>query len=167
MSVVLYTSPTCGYCHQAKAYLNQKGVKFTERDIAVDAGAGSEMMQLTGQTGVPVIVVDGQPIIGFDRARLDQLLASGGSSKKSRFGIKIADASKIAQKAGAFVGHVAPGSPGQSAGLAKGDIITELNSQSITGASDLEKALATLKLGSKVSIGFIRGSDSLKAEITV
>ncbi|MBT3363955.1 MAG: PDZ domain-containing protein [Chloroflexi bacterium] len=167
MSVVLYTSPTCGYCHQAKAYLAQKGVRYTERDISADAQAGVEIMKLTGQTGVPVIVVNGQPIIGFNRPALDQALAAAASSKKPRFGIKIADADKTAQKAGALVGHVQQGLPGQNAGLMQGDIITELNTQSITNAADLAKALGALESGSKVSIGFIRGTDNIKSETTV
>jgi glutaredoxin-like YruB-family protein len=173
MNVILYTSPTCGYCHQAKAYLNQKGVKYTERDISVDTEAAGEMMRLTGQMGVPVIVVDDQPIIGFNRPALDQLLTSDNSSGRPRFGLKIADASRIAQKAGfvpefgAYIGQVAPGSLGQKAGFVQGDIITELNMRSINNASDLEKALGSLRGGSNVSIVFSRGGKNLRSEITV
>jgi len=173
MNVTLYTSPTCGYCHQTKAYLDQKGVKYTERDISVDKEAAGEMMQLTGQMGVPVIVVDGQPIIGFNRPALDQLLVSRNGSGRPRFGLKITDASRIAQKAGsvpvfgAFIGQVAPGSLGQKAGLVSGDIITELNMRSINNTSDLEKALGSLSSGSNVSIVFNRGGKSLRSEITV
>ena len=173
MNVTLYTSPTCGYCHQAKAYLAQKGVKYIERDVSVDRAAADEIMKQTGQMGVPVIVVNGQPIIGFDRGRLDQLLANGGSSGRPRLGLKIADASRIAQKSGAvpvfgaLVGQVAPGSSGQKAGLIQGDIITELNMSPINNASDLEKALGSLESGSDVSVVFMRGSDSLRSEIKV
>jgi len=173
MNVTLYTSPTCGYCHQAKAYLAQNGVKYIERDVSVDMAAADEIMKLTGQTGVPVIVVDDQPIIGFDRARLDQLLVGSGGSNKPRFGLKIADASRIAQKAGAvpmfgaYVGQVAPGSPGQRAGLAQGDVITELNMRSINNAIDLEKALRSLASGGNVSIVFTRGNNILRADVKV
>ena len=168
MSVTLYTSPTCGYCHQVKAYLSQKGVKYVERDVSVDRTAADDMMKLTGQMGVPVIVVDGQPIIGFNRARLDQLLANGSDgSSKPRFGLKIADASKIAQKAGAYVGQVAPDSLGQKAGLMSGDIITELNMRSINNAADLEEALGALTSGGNVSVVFTRGNNSLRTEVKV
>jgi glutaredoxin-like YruB-family protein len=167
MNVTLYTSPTCGFCHQAKAYLNQKGVRCVEKDISVDASAREDMVKLTGQMGVPVIVVDGQPIIGFNRPALDQLLTNGGGSDKPRFGLKIADASKIAQKAGAFVGQVAPGSLGQKAGLVQGDVINELNMRTINNADDLEKALGSLESGSKVSLVFTRGNDSKRSEIKV
>ena len=60
MNVDIYTSPTCGYCHQAKAFLSERGVKFTEYDISRDRTAADEIVRLTGQMGVPVIVVDGQ-----------------------------------------------------------------------------------------------------------
>jgi len=168
VNVTLYTSPTCGYCHQAKAYLAQKGVEYIEKDVSVDRAAANEIMQLTGQMGVPVIVVNGQSIVGFNRPMLDKLLSScGGRSPRPRFGIKIADASKMVQKAGAYVGQVTPGSLGQRAGLTPGDIITKLNMRPINSAADLEKALGTLTAGTNVSIVFTRGSSGLRAEVKV
>ncbi len=173
MNVTVYTSPTCGYCHQAKAYLSGKGVPYKEKDVSVDRAAADEMMRLTGQMGVPVIVVDGQAVVGFNRVRLDQLLAGGTGSGKVRFGLKVADASRMVQRAGslpvsgAFVGQAAPGSPGQRAGLLPGDIITEVNMRPISSAIELEKALWSIKSGSNVSIVFIRGSDSLRTEVRV
>ena len=146
MSVVIYTSPTCGYCHQVKEYLAHKGVKYVERNVSVDRAAADEMVEMTGQMGVPVVVIDGQAIVGFNRPRLDQLLAGSNGSSRLRFGLKIADASKMAQSnalipvLGAYVGHVAPDSPGQRAGLKQGDVITELNMRSINNSLDLESA---------------------------
>ena len=75
MDIKVYSTPICGYCHQAKKYLNDKGIKFTEYNVSQDHSAAQEMMKLTGQMGVPVITVDGQVIIGFDRAKLESLLA--------------------------------------------------------------------------------------------
>jgi glutaredoxin 3 len=173
MSVTLYTSPTCGYCHQAKMYLAKKDVKYIERDVSVDKTSADEIMKLTGQMGVPVIVIDGQPVVGFNQPRLDQLLADGNGSSRLRFGLKIADASAMAQRdasipvLGAYVGRVAPGSPGQLAGLMTGDVITELNMRPVNKASDLEKALKALTAGSNMLIVFTRGSNSLKAEVKV
>lgn len=173
MSVVLYTSPTCGYCHQARAYLSQRRIQYVEKDVSIDRSAADEMIRLTGQMGVPVIVVDGRPIVGFNRPMLDKLLANGGAEGKPHFGLKIADVSKITQKPGAvpvfgaYVGQVIPGSLGQKAGLASGDIITELNMRSINTAADLERALGALMPGGKVSIVFMRGSKSLRSQITV
>jgi len=173
MNVEIYTSPACGYCHQAKRFLSQRGVNFTEHDVSIDRAAAEEIVRLTGQMGVPVIVVDGQVIIGFDRARLEHLLAKGGDGQRPRFGLKVADASRVAQKVGAvpvfgaLVGAVAPSSLGQRAGIQRGDIITELNMRPIRGADDLEHALANLTSGSHVTIVLLRGGQTLKSEIVL
>jgi len=129
------------------------------------------MVRLTGQLGVPVIVIDGQAVIGFDRPRLEQLLAGGG--QRPHLGLKVADASKVAPRTGgvpvfgALVGAVAPASLGERAGLRNGDIITELNLRAIRGVDDLEHALADLTPGSRATIVFLRGQETLRAEIVV
>ena len=155
-----------------KGFLSQKGIKYTEHDVSVDRAAASEMVRKTGQMGVPVITIDDQVVIGFDRARLEQLLAAGGGKgKRPHFGIQIADASKITRKAGlvpifgAFIGKVAPSSPGEKAKLREGDIITEINLQPIHNADDLEKVLAGLNTGNRVVIMFMRGQETHKSEI--
>jgi len=130
------------------------------------------MVRLTGQLGVPVIVIDGQAVIGFDRSRLEQLLAGGGG-QRPHLGLKVADASKVAQRTGgvpvfgALVGAVAPASLGERAGLRNGDIITELNLRPIRGADDLEGAMADLTPGSRATIVFLRGQETPRAEIVV
>ena len=173
MNVKIYTSPTCGYCHQAKRYLSEHGVKFTEHDISVDRAAAEEIVRLTGQMGVPVIVIDGEVVIGFDRARLEPLLAKGGDGQHPRFGLKVADASRVAQKIGAvpvfgaLVGAVAPSSLGERAGIQRGDIITEINMRPIRNADDLEQALANLGPGGRATILLLRQGKTLKAEIVI
>ena len=171
MDVKVYTSPTCGYCHQVNRYLSERGVQFTERDISVDRAAAEDMIRQTGQTGVPVIVVDGEAVVGFDRPRLDQLLAGGGNGQRPRLGLKVADASRVAQKVGAIpvfgalVGGVAPSSLGQSAGLQEGDVITEINMRPVRNADDLEQAMAGLNKGGRATIVFMRGGQTLRTEI--
>jgi glutaredoxin-like YruB-family protein len=168
MDVKIYTTPTCGYCHQAKKFLAKLGVNYTEYDVSRDRSAAEKMVSLSGQMGVPVIVVDGQVIIGFDRARLEQLFAR--ANKHPRFGLRVADASRMAQKSGlsgAIVGAVAPSSPGEQAGLRAGDIITEINLRRINNADDLEQALTNLTTGSRVSIVFLRGGETMKSEIKI
>lgn len=58
--VITYTTPTCPWCRQLKEYLNQKGVQYTDYNVAVDRARFDEMMKLTGQAGVPVTVIDGK-----------------------------------------------------------------------------------------------------------
>jgi glutaredoxin 3 len=72
--ITVYSTPTCPYCHQAKDYLKQKGIEFADLNVATDLEARNAMVQKSGQLGVPVIEVDGQVIIGFNRAKIDELL---------------------------------------------------------------------------------------------
>lgn len=173
MDVRIYTTPTCGYCRQAKDFLSQRGVKFTEYDVSRDRAAADEMVRLTGHTGVPVIVVDGQVVVGFDRRQLEHLLGQGGDGQRPRFGLKVADASKVARRFGAIpvfgalVGEVKPSSPGDRAGLRPGDIITEINMRPVNSAGDLERAFASLTRGSRVNIVFLRADETLRSEVLV
>ena len=173
MDVKLYSSPTCGYCHMARKFLSERGVRFTEYDVSVDRTAAEEIVRMTGQTGVPVIVVDGQFVVGFDRPRLEQLIAGAGDGKRPRLGLKVADASKVAQKVGAvpvfgaLVGAVAPSSLGERAGIQKGDIITEINMRPIRNADDLEQALANLNVGAKATVVILRKNSTLRTEIVI
>ena len=137
-----------------------------------DRAAADEIVRLTGQLGVPVTVIDGQVVVGFNRPHLEQILASRGG-QRPHLGLKVADASKVAQRTGgvpvfgALVGAVATGSLGERAGLRSGDIITELNLRPIRGAEDLERAIAELTPGSRATIVYLRGQETMKAEIVV
>jgi glutaredoxin 3 len=72
--VVVFSTPTCPHCRSAKRYLKQKGVRFTDVDVSRDDRAARDMVRVSGQQGVPVITVNGRPIVGFDRQKLDRLL---------------------------------------------------------------------------------------------
>ncbi len=72
-NVVVYTSNTCGYCHEAKKYLQENGIEFTEKNVSTDMEARKELMD-QGFMGVPVILVDDEVIQGFDKKRLETLL---------------------------------------------------------------------------------------------
>jgi len=72
--VVIYTTPTCGYCHMAKDYFKEKGVEYEEKDVSVDAEAREEMVNKTNQMGVPVIEVGDDILIGFNKPKLVELL---------------------------------------------------------------------------------------------
>ncbi len=72
--VLVFTTPTCPWCQRAKGYLRSRGVPFKEVDVSRDQKAASDLVRRTGQIGVPVVEIDGRPIVGFDQARIDHLL---------------------------------------------------------------------------------------------
>ena len=72
--VTIYSTPWCVFCHMAKEYLKGKKVEFTDIDVAADQNAAREMVERTGQMGVPVIQIGDEMIIGFDRNRIDLAL---------------------------------------------------------------------------------------------
>ncbi len=73
-NVTIYTTPTCGFCHMAKAYFKQNNIEYKELDVSKDVKAAQEMVNMTGQMGVPVIDIDGDITIGFDRPKLQHIL---------------------------------------------------------------------------------------------
>ena len=73
--IKIYSTPSCPYCHLAKEYLKEKNIDFEDINVAEDEQSLKEMVEKSGQMGVPVIDVDGQIMIGFNRAELDKILA--------------------------------------------------------------------------------------------
>jgi len=73
--VVIYSTDTWPWCRRAKEYLSQKGIQYTEYNVARDRDKAREMIQKSGQMGVPVIIVDGQIVVGFNQSALEKLLA--------------------------------------------------------------------------------------------
>ena len=73
-SVVVYSSPTCVHCQAAKAFLAAVGIDFDEVDVRENVEGREELIELTGQLAVPVIVVGDAVVQGFDRPRLQALL---------------------------------------------------------------------------------------------
>lgn len=73
-NVTVYSSPSCGFCHMAMEYFDQKGVKYTEKDISVDNDALSFVLDKIGQAVTPIITIDDTIIVGFDRPKIDQAL---------------------------------------------------------------------------------------------
>jgi glutaredoxin 3 len=72
--VVVFSSPTCVWCTRAKTSLHTQGVPFRDVDVSRDPVAARDLVRRTGQMGVPVIEIDGLPIVGFDQARIDSAL---------------------------------------------------------------------------------------------
>lgn len=72
--VLVFTTPTCGYCTKAKSYLKKNGIKFKEIDITRDPEGARDVKRISGGSSVPVIMVGHRAVVGFDRSKLDGLL---------------------------------------------------------------------------------------------
>jgi glutaredoxin len=75
-SVIVYHQPGCGPCHEAMEYLTRKGIEYVAKDVREDRAALKELLDL-GYASTPVIVIDGQGIVGFDVAAIDKAVAEG------------------------------------------------------------------------------------------
>lgn len=73
-NITIFTTPTCGFCVMTKNYLTSKNINFTEKDVTTDIGALKYIQNRTGQNGVPVIQIDDNIIVGFDRVKIDELV---------------------------------------------------------------------------------------------
>ena len=69
--IKVYTTATCPWCTKVKSYLSDKGLEYQEIDVGRDSESVEEMIALTGQRNVPVTVIDGEVIVGFDREALE------------------------------------------------------------------------------------------------
>jgi glutaredoxin 3 len=72
--VVIYSTPTCHYCGEAKAFFKEHGISYTEYDVQSDLAKRKEMVQRSGQMGVPVIYIDDKLVMGFDEDKLRKFL---------------------------------------------------------------------------------------------
>ena len=73
-NVTIYSTPTCHFCHMAKDFFKEKGVAFTEYNVASDLEKRKEMVAKSGQLGVPVIVIGDEFVVGFNKPKIVQLL---------------------------------------------------------------------------------------------
>ena len=72
--VIVFSTPTCSFCSAAKRYFKERNIRFTDVDVSRDQSAARDMMRRTGQMGVPVIIINNKPIIGFDKPKINQML---------------------------------------------------------------------------------------------
>ncbi|GAB4173588.1 MAG: glutaredoxin family protein [Calditrichia bacterium] len=72
--VVIFTTPTCSWCRTAKQYFLQKRIPFKEIDVTRDSYGLKEMVRISGQQGVPVILINNRPIVGFNKPQIERLL---------------------------------------------------------------------------------------------
>ncbi|MCH7529687.1 glutathione S-transferase N-terminal domain-containing protein [Patescibacteria group bacterium] len=72
--VVIYSTPTCHFCHTAKEFFKEKNIEYTDYDVSTDDDKRKEMIEKSGQMGVPVIYIDDEMLIGFDKDKLSTAL---------------------------------------------------------------------------------------------
>lgn len=72
--IIIYSTPTCVYCTMAKEFFKKNNIEYTEYNVAQDEKAREEMFEKSHQMGVPVIDIDGEIFVGFDRAELEKVL---------------------------------------------------------------------------------------------
>jgi glutaredoxin 3 len=72
--VKIYSTPSCVYCIVLKKFLEEKGISFTETDVSLDENSAKEMIEKSGQMGVPVIEIDEEVIVGFNKDKITKLL---------------------------------------------------------------------------------------------
>lgn len=72
--ITIYSTPSCVYCNNLKQYLTEKKIAFENIDVSLDEKQLENMVAISGQMGVPVVDIDGNIVIGFDKERIDQLL---------------------------------------------------------------------------------------------
>ena len=75
--IKVFSTPICPYCVTLKTFLKENNIEFEDIDVSVDEKAREEMIQKSGQMGVPVIEVNGQIVIGFDKEKISELLDIG------------------------------------------------------------------------------------------
>ncbi len=72
--VKIYTSPSCPYCYTLKEFLKEKGIEFEEIDVSKDEKSREEMIKKSGKLEAPIIEIDGQIVVGFDKEKIVKLL---------------------------------------------------------------------------------------------
>ncbi len=72
--VIMFSTPTCSFCNTAKRYFREHKIRFKDIDVSRDEKAALDMRRRTGQTGVPVILINNRPIVGFDKPQINRLL---------------------------------------------------------------------------------------------
>ena len=74
-TIKIYSTPTCVYCKMAKEYFTAKGISYGEVNVAEDDAARDEMVEKSGQMGVPVIDIDGKIFVGFNKPEIEKAVS--------------------------------------------------------------------------------------------
>ncbi len=157
-----------------KEFLSQHGVPWTEKYVDTDRAAAMEMIRASGQTGVPVTIIGDEVVVGFNRPRLEQILATTPTASptpngRKPLGARVADAANYVLRGGkampgAYVGGVNLGSPAEVAGLGAGDIVTAVDNTPINSVDELSKALKGAK-SNNVKLSVTRGATTREVQV--
>ena len=82
MNVEVYSTPTCMYCNLLKDFLKENNVEFTEYNVAEDEEKRNYIVEKSGQMGVPVSIIGEEVVVGFNQAKVAELLGLGGEEMK-------------------------------------------------------------------------------------
>ena len=136
------------------------------------------MIRASGQTGVPVTIIGDNVVVGFNRPRLEQILASmpaaGAGTKpagRKSLGARVADASRYVMPGGtaaqgAYVGGVNFGSPAEAAGLKAGDVITAVDNSPVRSVDELSAALKEAEAG-PITLTVARGPNVRRVHVNL
>ncbi len=72
--VIVFSTPTCSWCRRLKSYLRENNIRFKDIDVSRDQNAARDIVRMTGQQGVPVILINNRPIVGFQKDKINRLL---------------------------------------------------------------------------------------------
>jgi S1-C subfamily serine protease len=170
--VTVYTTSTCPWCDRVKDFLGKAGVPFEEKRVDSDYDAAMEMIQRSGQQGVPVIAADSDVIVGFDQPRLARIVDRYGKAKRAPLGLLAADTESYFSNhpeiaaiypegsRGIYVGEVKLGSVAENAGIRRGDVITTVAGKRVKNMATLDQLIDTLESGQKITARFVRPDDS-------
>lgn len=170
--VTVYTTSTCPWCDRVKDYLNKAGVPYEEKRVDSDYDAAMEMIQRSGQQGVPVIAADSDVIVGFDQPRLARIVDRYGKAKRAPLGLLAADSESYFSNhpeiaavypegtRGIFVGEVKPNSVADRAGIRRGDVVTSVAGKRVKNMATLDQLIDTLEAGQHVSARYVRPDES-------
>lgn len=176
-TVTVYSTPTCPWCDRTKEYLRSRNVPFKDVDVSRDIDAARQMVQISGQQGVPVVATDQEVIVGFDQLRLARIADRFTGNKRPAFGVLGANAddyfARHPEKApsgdtdikGVFVGQVKPHSVAQKAGIRPGDVIQALANKRVRNMSTLDQLMSSVKAGDHVSVRVLRGTEDVNVTL--
>ncbi len=167
--VTVYSTRTCPWCDRTKEYLKKNNVPFVDKDVSTDRAAAREMVQRSGQQGVPVITTRDDVIVGFDQVRLARIVDKFAGPKRPALGLLGADAESYFSShpevaaafpsgtKGVYVGEIRPSSVASKSEIERGDVVVSVAGKKVRNLRDLDHLVGTLKAGDRVSVRVLRG----------